>query len=381
MDFNLTREMKMLKEMAYKFAVNEIAPYSEEADRQEKYTPEIHRKAAALGLVGAWIPEEYGGSGFGVLGNAIITEQLSRIDMGIGINIVVAPFGGEAILHNGTEEQKQRYLPKIASGEYVCSGAYTEPNAGTDVAGIGTRAVRDGNEWIINGSKMFITNGTVCDIMVVLAITNPEAKRRHDRFSMFIVPADSPGITRTKIKGKLGIRASDTAEIVFEDVRVPATNLLGTEGRGFHQVMHFFDITRIMVSAQGVGLGQGCLDEAVRYAKERTAFGQPLGNFQLTQKKLSEMAIRVEAARNLVYKAAWLYDQGTPDFTLAAMAKFFCGEIAVFCANAALEIHGGYGYIDEYRVQKFYRDAKILELYEGTKEAEVMTIAKVLLNR
>ena len=381
MDFNLTDEMKMLKDMAYKFAVNEIAPYSSEADQEEKYTPEIHKKAAELGLVGAWIPEEYDGAGVGVQGNAIITEQLSRVDMGIGVNIVVAPFGSEAILHNGTEEQKQEYLPKIARGEYVCAGAYTEPNAGTDVSGVATRAVKDGDDYVINGNKMFITNGTVCDLMVVLAVTNPEAKRRHDRFSMIIVPADTPGITRTKIKGKLGIRASDTAEIAFEDVRVPQANLLGVEGRGFHQVMHFFDMTRIMVSAQGVGLGQGCIDEAVRYAKERTAFGAPLGNFQLTQQKLTEMAIRVEAARSLTYKSAWLYDQGTPDFTLAAMAKYYCGQTAVFCANAALEIHGGYGYIEEYKVQKFYRDAKILELYEGTKEAEVMTIGKVLMNQ
>ncbi len=381
MDFNLTEEMEMLREMAYKFAVNEITPYSEEADREEKYTPEIHQKAAALGLVGAWIPEAYGGAGFGVLGNAIITEQLSRVDMGIGLNVTVAPFGGEAILQNGSEEQKRKYLPKLAKGELVCAGAYTEPNAGTDVSGATTRAVKDGDDYIINGNKMFITNGTVCDIMVVLAITNPEAKRPHDRFSMIIVPADTPGITRTKIRGKLGIRASDTAEIAFDDVRVPRRNLLGTEGRGFHQVMHFFDMTRIMVSAQGVGLAHGCLDEAVRYARERTAFKQPLGNFQLTQKKLTEMAIRIEAARGLCYKAAWLYDAGTPDFTLAAMAKFYCGETAVFCANAALEIHGGYGYIEEYKVQKFYRDAKILELYEGTKEAEIMTIGKVLMNQ
>jgi alkylation response protein AidB-like acyl-CoA dehydrogenase len=228
---------------------------------------------------------------------------------------------------------------------------------------------------------MFITNGTVCGFMVALVVTNPEAKRKHDSFSMVIIPADLPGITRTKIKGKMGIRASDTGELAFEDVRVPQENLVGKEGRGFHQVMHFFDMTRIMVAAQGVGLSQGCLDEAIRYAKERSVFGAPLGNFQLTQAKLTEMAIRTEAARNLVYKAAWLYDQGTPDFTLAAMAKYFCGQTAVFCANAALEIHGGYGYIDEYKVQKFYRDAKILELYEGTKEAEIMTIGKTLLSQ
>ncbi|MBN2333631.1 MAG: acyl-CoA dehydrogenase family protein [Deltaproteobacteria bacterium] len=380
MNYCLSEEMNLLREMTAKFARNEVAPSSEVSDEEETYTPEINRKAAELGLVGAWVPEEYGGAGFGVFGNAIITEELSRVDMGIGLNIVVAPFGCEAIYHFGNEEQKNKFLPPVCRGEMVSAGAFTEPNAGTDVSGVATRAVKDGDDYIVNGNKMFITNGTVCDFMVTLVVTNPEAKRRHDRFSMLIIPADLPGITRSKIRGKLGIRASDTAEIAFADVRVPQKNLVGVEGRGFHQVMHFFDKTRIMVSAQGVGLGQGCLDEAVRYAKERSAFGTPIGNFQLTQAKLTEMAIRVEAARNLVYKSAWLYDQGTPDFTLAAMAKYYSGQTAVFCANAALEIHGGYGYIKEYKVQKFYRDAKILELYEGTKEAEILTVGKTLLS-
>lgn len=381
MDYLLPEEMKMLKDMASKFAKNEIAPLSEEYDEKEEYTPEIHKKAAALGLVASWLPEEYGGAGFGALGNAIITEELSRVDMGIGINVVVASFGCEAIYQFGTETQKKRYLPPVCRGEMVSAGAFTEPNAGTDVSGIGTRAVKDGNDYIINGSKMFITNATVCNFMIALVITNPEAPKRHDRFSMIIVPADSVGVTKTKIKGKLGIRASDTGEIAFEDVRVPRENLIGQEGKGFHQVMHFFDMTRIMVAAQGVGISQGCLDASIRYAKERKAFGISIGNFQLTQAKLAEMAIKIEALRNMVYKAAWLYDQNTPDYTLAAMAKYFSGQTAVFCANAALEIHGGYGYIAEYDVQRWYRDAKILELYEGTKEAEIMTIAKVLMTR
>ena len=225
---------------------------------------------------------------------------------------------------------------------------------------------------------MFITNGTVCDWMVVQAVTNPEEKV-HKSFSQFIVPADAAGITRTKIKGKLGIRASDTAEIALEEVRVPQTNLIGKEGAGFYQLMHFFDTTRVMIAAQGVGLSQACLDESVKYCKERTVFGKPLGSYQLTMKKLTEMWIRVEALRNMTYKAAWYADVGKPDYHLSAGAKFFSGETAVFCANAAVEIHGGYGYIDEYNVQKWYRDAKILELYEGTKEAEIMTLGRVLL--
>ncbi len=377
MDFELPQEMKMLQDMSYKFAQTEIAPLSEECDREEKYTPEIRKKAADNGLVCAWVPEEYGGSGVGIFGNALVTEQLSRVDMGIGLNIVAAGFGCEAIYYFGTEEQKKHYLPPVCRGEKVSAGAYTEPNAGTDVAGYGARAVKDGSDYVINGSKMFITNGSVCDWMVCQCITNPDEKPHH-RYSQIIVPADAPGIARTKIHGKMGIRASDTAEIAFEDVRVPQENLIGKEGKGFYQLMHFFDITRIMVAAQALGVCQGCLDEANRYSKERIVFGQPLGTFQITMLKLTEMAIRTEALRNLVYKAALSADSGSPDFHLGAMAKYYGGQSAVFCANAAVEIHGGYGYIDEYKVQKWYRDAKILELYEGTKEAEIMTIGRLL---
>lgn len=380
MDFELTEELRMLGDMAYKFAQNELAPLSHECDREEKYTPEIVKKAAENGLVGAWVPEEYGGAEAGSLGLAVITEQLSRVDMGIGLNVVAASFGSEAIYLYGTEEQKKKYLPPVCRGEMVSAGAYTEPDAGTDVAGYRTRAVKDGDDYVINGNKMFITNGTVCDFMVVQCITSPEEKP-HNSFSMIIVPSDTPGVTSTKITGKMGVRSSDTAEISFEDVRVPQENLVGEEGRGFYQLMHFFDTTRPMVAAQGLGLSQACLDASIRYSKERSVFGAPLGNFQLTQAKLTEMAIKIEALRGLVYKAAWLIDEGRPDYTLAAMAKYLSGETAVFCANAALEIHGGYGYIEEYDVQRYYRDAKILELYEGTKEAEIMTIGRFLLSK
>ena len=246
------------------------------------------------------------------------------------------------------------------------------------MAGYKTRAVKDGSDYVINGNKMFITNGTVCDFYVTQCITNPEEKK-HNSFSLIIIPADAKGVTRNKIRGKMGIRSSDTAEIAFEDVRVPQANLVGKEGRGFYQLMHFFDTTRIMVAAQGLGLAEACLETSVKYCKERTAFGTALGNYQLTQKKLTEMAIMIEALRGLVYKSGWLVDNGTPDYTLAAMAKFYSGQTAVFCANNAVELHGGYGYIDEYSVQKWYRDAKILELYEGTKEAEILTIGRYLM--
>jgi alkylation response protein AidB-like acyl-CoA dehydrogenase len=380
MDFELSNEMKMLADMAYKFALQEVEPAVKMADEEEKYTPEVRKKAGVNGLIGCWIPEEYGGSGAGFLGNTIITEQLSRVCMGIGLNIVAATFGCENIYYYGTKEQKEKYLPPVCSGDAVFAGAYTEPNAGTDVAGYKTRAVQDGNEYVITGNKMFITNGTVCDWMVVQAITDPDQKV-HKSFSQFIVPADASGITKTKIRGKLGIRASDTAEIALDEVRIPKENLIGKRGAGFHQLMHFFDTTRVMVAAQGLGLSQACLDESIKYCKERTAFGKPLGAFQITMQKLAEMWIKIEALRNITYKAAWLLDSSQPDYHLSAMAKYLAGQTAVFCANLAVELHGGYGYIEEYKVQKYYRDAKILELYEGTKEAEVMTLAKVLLSR
>jgi alkylation response protein AidB-like acyl-CoA dehydrogenase len=380
MDFELTEELKMLKDMAYKFAKTEFPAVSHECDTAEKYLHDLRKKAAANGLIGAWIPEQYGGAGAGILGNAIITEELSKVDMGLGLNIVAATYGGETNFQYGSEEQKKTYLPPLCAGEKVCAGAYTEPNAGTDVAGYKTRAVKEGNDYVINGNKMFITNGTVCDFMVAQCITNPQEKK-HNSFSLIIVPADTPGITKNKIHGKMGIRASDTAEIAFEDVRVPQANLVGKEGHGFQQLMHFFDTTRVMVAAQALGLSEACLETSIKYVKERTVFGAPLGSFQITQMKLTEMAIRIEALRGLVYRAACLIDQGRPDYTLAAMGKFFGGQTAVFCANYAVEIHGGYGYIDEYDVQKWYRDAKILELYEGTKEAEIMTIGRVLQTR
>ena len=377
MDFELNDELKMLKEMSYKFAQAEFTGISHECDEGEKYTPDIRRKAAENGLVGAWIPEEYGGAGAGYLGNTIIMEELSKVDMGIGLNVVAATFGCESILQFGSEEQKKKCLPPVCRGEQVSAGAFTEPNAGTDVAGYRTKAAKDGNDYVISGNKMFIPNGSVCDFMVAQCITNPEEKK-HNSFSLIIVRADTPGITRNKIHGKMGIRSSDTAEIAFEDVRVPRINLVGKEGNGFRQLMHFFDTTRVMVAAQALGLSEGCLETSIKYVKERTAFGAPLGSFQLTQMKLTEMAIKVEALRGLIYKSAWLLDQGRPDYTLAAMAKYYGGQTAVFCANYAVELHGGYGYIDEYSVQKWYRDAKILELYEGTKEAEIMTIGRIL---
>lgn len=376
MDFELTEEQKLLQETAYKFAVKEFGPLAKECDREEKYPRELWKKACETGLVGCFIPEQYGGPGFGFSEVALITEQLCRVDLGLSLVIMAATFGAENILLFGTEEQKKKYLPLLVNGRAISAGAYTEPDAGTDVAGVKTTAVKDGNEYVINGSKMFITNGNVCDFMVVLCVTNPKEEKRHKRHSLILVEADRPGITRNKIKGKMGIRASDTAEIIFEDVRVPCANLVGEEGKGFYQLMHFFDATRTMVAAQGVGLAQGALDKTIKYVQERKTFGQTLASYQGIQFQLAEMATKIELARNITYKAAWKVDQGQIDPALNAMAKYYAGEMAVWVCDKALQLHGGYGYIDEYDVQRFYRDAKILEIYEGAKEAEKITIAR-----
>lgn len=378
MDFELTEEQKLLQETAYKFALKEIEPIAKECDREEKYPIDLMKKACDTGLVGCFIPEEYDGPGFGFFEYALISEQLSRVDLGLSQAIAAVSFGTENILLYGTEDQKKKYLPLVVNGRAISAGAYTEPDAGTDLASAKTTAVRDGNEYVINGSKMFITNGTVCDFMVVLCVTNPKEEKKHRRFSLILVEADRNGITKNKIKGKMGIRASDTAEVIFEDVRVPCENLIGEEGRGFYHLMHFFDITRTHVAAQGVGLAQGALDKTLRYVQERKTFGQPLASYQGVQFILAEMATKIELARNTYYKAAFKVDKGQIDPTLNAMAKYFSAEMAVWVCDKALQLHGGYGYIDEYDVQRFYRDAKILEIYEGAKEAEKMTIAKRL---
>lgn len=378
MDFELTQEQQMIVDTTRKFAVNEMAPLAREYDREEKFCRIIWQKACEAGLVGAIIPEEYGGGGLGFVEQVLITEQLSRVDLGLCMCINSGTFGCEHILFFGTEEQKRKYLPGLARGEAMFAGAFTEPDAGTDVAGIRTRAVKDKNDYVINGTKMFITNGTVCDYMCVLCVTNPEAEIRHQRHSIILVEADRPGVRATKIKGKMGIRASDTAELSFEDVRVPQENLIGQEGRGFYQLMEFFDVARTWVAAQGVGLAQGALDKSLRYVQDRKTFGRPLASNQAIQFQLAEMATRIELARTLTYKAAWMVDQKRIDPALNAMAKYYAGETAVWVCDKALQMHGGYGYIDEYDIQRFYRDAKVIEIYEGAKEAEKMTIARRL---
>ncbi len=379
MDFDLSQEQRMIQETARRFAEQEIAPRARQCDRGETYPADIVRRAAEVGLVGVVIPEQYGGPGLGFLEQALITEELCRVDLGIGQCIESAAFGSQIILFYGSQEQKQKYLPPLVTNQAVCAGAFTEPDAGTDVAAVRTRALADGSDFLITGNKMFITGGTICDFMVVLCLTHPEAPSRHARHSLILVESDRPGVQARKIKGKMGIRASDTAEISLDQVRVPRENLIGRPGRGFHQLMHFFDVTRTSVAAEAVGLAQGALDLALNYTRQRQTFGRPLIENQGLQFQLAEMATRIEMSRNACHKAAWLVDQGRPDPALNAMAKYYAAETAVWVCDKALQMHGGYGYIDEYDIQRFYRDAKILEIYEGAKEAEKITIARRLM--
>jgi alkylation response protein AidB-like acyl-CoA dehydrogenase len=325
--------------------------------------------------VGVYIDEAYGGAGMDFLDAVLIVEEFWAVDPGIAQTVLCATFGAELLLLYGSEDQKQALLPGLVTGEEIIATAITEPNAGSDTAAATTRAVKEGDEWVISGSKMFITNGTVADNMLVFCVTDPDAPR-HERFSFIVVPTNAEGFTAKKISGKMGIRASDTAEVTLQNVRVPLENLVGVRGKGFYELMNFLNHTRVIVAAHGVGLARGALEEAVKYAKARNLFGQSLAQFQATQFKIAEMATLVRAARNLTYEAAAGLDSGKVDPSLVALAKWYAADTAVKCADHALQIHGGYGYIDEYKVNRLYRDAKILELYEGTTEVEKLIVAK-----
>ncbi|OPY00970.1 MAG: Acryloyl-CoA reductase (NADH) [Syntrophorhabdus sp. PtaB.Bin047] len=377
----LTTEQKDICKAAREFAEKEFRDRAKDFDAKEEFDLSIVKRAAENGFIGVFIKEDYGGAGLGFLEHSLITEEVWRVDPGCGQNICSAGFGAEMIQTFGTEEQKQFYLPKIASGEAIIGTAITEPDAGSDVTLVKTRAEKKGDTYVINGSKMFITNGCNAKYLLVYAVTDPEAKDVHKRCSVILLDTATPGFTATKIYGKMGIRASNTAEVSFDNVEVPAENLVGKEGRGFYQLMEFFNMTRNHVAAQGVGVAQGALEMAISHVKKRKAFGGSLSRLQGVQFKIAEMATRIEAARSLYWRAAYLLDNGKLDPALVSMAKWFSGETAVYVANEALQLHGGYGYIVEYDIQRFYRDAKIVEIYEGSKEVEKAVIASELLKR
>jgi len=379
MDFELTNRQKQIRLAAREFAEGELAGIGQECEIKEEFPRELIKKAAQLGFIGVFIKKEYGGLGLGFLDHAIILEEFWRVDPGLGQVLCSTTFGAEELQLFGSEEQKKKYLSPLVKGEWMMGFSITEPEAGSDTASAITRAERVGEEYVINGNKVMITNGTLANFLLVYCSTHPDATSKSKRHSILLVETNREGYKADKIHRKMGIRASDTANIYFNNVRVPKENLVGMEGNGFPQLMKFFDHSRSYVAAHGVGLAQGALEQAINYVKKRKQFGQTIASFQVTQFKIAEMATMIETARSVVHKACWNLDRGNPDTQLSAMAKWWACNVAVKVVDEALQLHGGYGYLDDYPIERFYRAAKILEIYEGTKEIDKMTIGRRIL--
>ena len=378
MDFELTAEQELARRTAREFAEAEIAPVIARYDEAEEFPAELMAKLGALGFMGALFPPEHGGAGLDYVAYALVVEELSRVDGSVGITM----WAHNSLCTNhiytfGTPAQRDRYVPPLARGEVLGAWGLTEPGSGSDAAAMRTRAVEGDDAFVLDGTKAFITNGSVAGTAVVLAKTDPAAGGRG--VSAFIIERGTPGFRPGQRYKKLGLHASDTAELVLEGVRVPKANLLGERNRGFQDTKKVLEGGRIAMAAMGVGLAQGALDQAVRYAKERHAFGQPIGQFQGIQAMLADLATEVEAARLLTLRAAYGKDQGRPVMREASMAKVFSSEVAVRCATKAVQIHGGYGYTREFPMERFYRDAKLCEIGEGTSEVQRMVIARHLL--
>lgn len=378
MNFKLSEEHQMMRQMVRDFAENEVAPTAAIRDEEERFDRKIFDKMAELGLVGIPWGEEYGGAGADYLSYVIAVEELSRVCASTGVTLSAhVSLGSWPIYKFGTEEQKQKFLRPLAEGTAMGAYGLTEPGSGSDSAGMKTTAVKDGDDYILNGSKIFITNGGEAGIYIVFAVTQPELK--HKGITAFIVESDREGFSIGKKEKKLGIRSSPTTEIIFDNVRVPEFNRLGQEGDGFKIAMTTLDGGRSGIAAQALGIAQGALDQAVAYAKERKQFGKPIAANQGISFKLADMATKIEAARLLTYQAAWLEDQGLPYGKASAMAKLFAGDTAMEVTTEAVQIFGGYGYTREYPVERMMRDAKITQIYEGTNEIQRLVISNYLL--
>ncbi|HEU4514476.1 MAG TPA: acyl-CoA dehydrogenase family protein [Nocardioidaceae bacterium] len=374
MDLSLNEDQQSFKELARAFLDKEVVPYRAEWDRAESVDTAIIPKLGEIGFFGLTIPEEYGGLGGDYLTYCIGMEELGRADSSVrGIVSVSMGLVGKVILSHGTEEQKQRWLPGIATGTRLGCFGLTEPDTGSDAGNLKTRAVRDGGDYVINGSKIFITNGTWADVCLVFARTGGPGPRG---VSAFLVPTDTPGFGRTEIKGKLGLRGQATAELSFDDVRVPASAMLGPEGEGFKIAMYSLDKGRVSVAAGCTGIIQGCLEAVVSYSQERRQFGRQLASFQLIQDMIADISVDADAARLLTWRAADLIERGEPFGVEASKAKLFASEAAVRAANLAIQAFGGYGYVDEYPVQKYMRDARVMTLYEGTSQIQKLLIGR-----
>jgi alkylation response protein AidB-like acyl-CoA dehydrogenase len=375
----LTAEQRDIKMAAQEFAEKEFRDIARELEAKEEFDDKIWKKTAENGFLAVFVPEEYGGQGLGHFEQCLILEEFARVDLGIAHQIDSTFFGAQFILFKGTEEQKKKYLPPVCEGKWRIGMASTEPEAGSDVASISTTAVKDGDYYVLKGNKVFITNCTTSDFLVVIAVTTPEARRKHERLGAIIVDTKSPGYEATAWHGKLSLRCSTTGEVAFNDVRVPRENLLGEEGKGFYHLMEFFNHTRLGVAAFGVGTAQGALDKAISHVKKRKQFGATLATLGVVQTKIAEMATLVEASRSILYRAAQKSDKGELDPALVAMAKWYASEVAVKVADEAIQLHGGSGILAEYDVEHYWRDAKVLEIFEGAKEIEKILIGRRLL--
>ncbi|MFJ9623407.1 acyl-CoA dehydrogenase family protein [Streptomyces sp. NPDC101181] len=377
MDLTLSEEQEAVRKLAADFVAREVTPHVVAWDRAENVDRSIVKKLGDLGFLGLTVPEEYGGSGGDHLAYCLVTEELGRGDSSVrGIVSVSLGLVAKTVASWGSEHQKRRWLPPLTSGDALGCFGLTEPGTGSDAGNLATRAVRDGDDYVLNGTKTFITNGTWADVVLLFARTNETPG--HRGVSAFLVPADAPGLARRTLHGKLGLRGQATAELVLEDVRIPASALLGPEGKGFTVAMSALAKGRMSVAAGCVGIGQAALDAAVRYAGEREQFGKPIARHQLVQELLSDIAVDVDAARLLTWRVADLIDRGQEFATAASQAKLYASEAAVRCANNALQVFGGYGYIDEYPVGKLLRDARVMTLYEGTSQIQKLIIGRAL---
>ncbi|GER70774.1 putative acyl-CoA dehydrogenase YngJ [Weizmannia acidilactici] len=378
MDFELSKEQKMLQEMVRNFAEKEIKPYAREVDETGKMRIETFDKLGKLGLLGIPFPEKYGGAGGDTISYCIAVEEIGKACGGTGLSYAAnISLGASPIYYFGTEEQKQKWLVPMAKGETLGAFGLTEPNAGSDAGGTRTKAILNGDEWVINGEKCWITNAQYARQVIVTAVTGTRENGRNI-ISAIIVPTDAPGVTITSPYDKMGVRGSNTCQIVFENVRVPVENLLSDEKKGFSQFLYTLDGGRISIAALSVGIAQAAFEKAFQYAKVRKQFGQAISKFQAIQFKLADMAMEIELARNAVYKAAWLKDQGKPFSKEAAYAKLFASEMGFRACNQAIQIHGGSGYMREYDVERHLRDIKLMEIGEGTSEIQRLVIARQL---
>lgn len=380
MDFAFNEQETLVRDMARNFAESELMPRASKMDRQGHLDADLFGKLAELGLWGLTIPEAYGGAGMGNSELAIVLEEVNRACASTGVTLSVHnSLLGAPILKFGTEEQKRRWLPELASGARIGSYCLTEPNAGSDAAALSTTARQDGDSWILDGTKIWVTNGGICGLMIVYARTDPKASKAKG-ISAFIVPKETPGITVGKAEKKCGIRASSTTEILFDSVRLPKDALLGPLHGGFPIAMDTLDGGRIGIASQAVGIARACIEAAAKYAREREQFGQPIGNFQAIQWKLADMSCQIDAARLLVQRAAWLRDRGERCTQAAAQAKLTASRVANFCADECLQIHGGAGYTDHFHVERLFRDARITEIYEGASDVQRIVIARNVLS-